>query len=181
MDKTEEEQPPKPATLFRQNQKKMKQLGIEKSAYTLASVCLALSYPGNQLTDNDLLSLLQDKTQQVDVLSPIQTEIIQNFKLLQNHDGIIQLNTANAVPIKMSFIKLYNSAHFKIIPLDNDDLKIKIIDGVEYESGSFREKINSFLLELSTGNIVLDLGREHLILSKNLKRDLRLDAKHPLK
>ena len=181
MDKTAEEQPPKPATIFRQNQKRLKLLGIEKGAYTLASICLALSYPGNQLAGTELVSLLQDKTQPVDNLSPAQTEIIQNVKLLKNRDGIIQFSTVNAAPIKMSFIKFNNSAHFKIIPLDNDDLKIKIIDGVEFESGLFREKINSFILELSTGNIVLDLGREHLTLSKNLKRDLYLDVIHPLK
>jgi hypothetical protein len=59
-----------------------------------------------------------------------------------------------------------------VIPLDNNDLKIKVIDGIEYESGSLREKINSCIIELSTGNMILDLGRENLILTRNLKQTL---------
>ena len=181
MDKTEEEQPSKPSTLFRQNWRQMKQLGIEKTMCTIAAICRSLSLSGNQLAGTDLLLLLQDKTQPMNALTSSQTELLQSFKLLQNRGGIIQINTVNATPVKLSFIKFFNSSHVKILPLDNDDLKIKVIDGIEFETGTFREKINSFVLELSTGNIVFDLGREHLILSKNLNHELSLDVIHPPK
>ena len=42
---------------------------------------------------------------------------------------------------------------------------------MEFESGSVREKINSFVLDISTGNVVLDLGKEHLTISKNLRNE----------
>ena|GEM_PF-1003764 len=172
MDKTAEEQPPKPATLFRQNVKRMKQLGIEKGVCTLAAICEAISCPGNQFAGADLLTLLQDKVQSADESYPNLTGTVQKLKLLQNKGGIIQIYTANAAPIKISCLTIFNSAHLKIIPLDNDDLKIVVIDGVAFESGSFKEKINSLLIELSTGNILFDLGRDHQVLSKNLKHEM---------
>ena len=156
-------------------------MGIEKTMCTIAAICRSLSLSGNQLAGTDLLLLLQDKTQPMNALTSSQTELLQSFKLLQNRGGIIQINTVNAAPVKLSFIKFLNSSHVKILPLDNDDLKIKVIDGIEFETGTFREKINSFVLELSTGNIVFDLGREHLILSKNLNHELSLDVIHPPK
>ena len=159
----------------------MKMLGIEKNMSTITAICRSLFLSGNQLTGSDLLLLLQDKTQPMNALSSSQAEVLQNFKLLQNREGIIQIHTVNAAPVKLSFIKFLNSSHVKVLPLDNDDLKISVIDGVEFETGTFREKINSFVLELSTGNIVFDLGREHLILSKNLNHELNLDVIHPSK
>ena len=143
-----------------------------KGVCTLAAVCQALFYPGNQFAGSDLLTLLQDKTQSVDGPSASLTGTIQKLKLIQNKGGIIQIHTTNATPIKISFLTIFNSAHLKIIQMDNDDLKIVIIDGVAFESGAIREKINSLLIELSSGNILLDLGRDHLVLAKNLNHEM---------
>jgi hypothetical protein len=59
-----------------------------------------------------------------------------------------------------------------IIPLDNNDLKINILNGIEYESGNSREKINSLVVDLSGSTIIMDIGTGHQLISKNLRHEI---------
>lgn len=172
LDKSNEEASLKSTALFRQNLKQMKQLGIEQTTACLSAVFHSVISTGNQLTGADLLSFKQLKTDSAFNSLSYLTEILQKISLIKNNNGIIEIYTANGIPLRISSFKIHNHSHLKIIPLDNNDLKIRIIDGVEFESGSLREKINSFIIELSTGNIILDLGMGNQILTRNLKQTL---------
>ena len=169
LDKASEEALPKSINLLRQNMNRMKQLGIERNTATLAALFQALVTSGNQLTGIELDLLPQDKglLEKSSALNPI--EAIQKIKLIRNKDGIISILMDGSNPVKFSSFRIAGMVHAKIILLDNNDLKINIIDGLEYESGIIREKINSFIIDLMAGTLVLDMGLEHHIISKNLK------------
>jgi hypothetical protein len=169
LDKASEEALPKPINLIRQNMNRMKQLGIEKNTATLAGLFQALIISGNQLSNAELTSLQLEKVTQENSSTPKLIEAIQKIRLIRNKDGIISILMDGSIPVKFSTIKISGTAHIKIIPLDNNDLKISVIDGLEYESGLIREKINSLIIDLMAGYLVIDMGLEHHIISKNLK------------
>lgn len=172
LEKATEETLPKVTTSFRHHLNRMKLLGIEPNTAYLTAILNSINNSGNQLTTSDLTSMKLGKTATGDSSILILTETLQKIKSITNNNGIIELNTANSIPIKISPFKISARSHIKIIPLDNNDLKLKVIDGFEYESGWIKENVNSFILELSTGNVVIDLGREHQIVTKNLKHDI---------
>jgi len=169
LDKSDEESAVKSSILLKQNLNRMHQLGIEPCVASLASLFNSVLNPGSQLTGIELYTLNQEKTRQgISYLSNL-TEIIQNIKSIKNTGGIISIETNGAVPLKVATLFIFNRCHFKIIPLDNNDLKISVIDGIEYESSFRKEKINSFIIDLATGTVIIDLGAEHQIVSRNLK------------
>ncbi len=172
LEKATEEVLPKATTNFWHHYNQMKLLGIEPNTTYLSAILNSVINAGNQLTASDLASLNLQKSNNGASFVPILTETIQKIKSLTNSNGIVELNTINSLPFKILPFKISARSHLKVIPLDNNDLKLKVIDGFEYESGWIKENINSFILELSTGNIIIDLGREHQIVTKNLKHDI---------
>ena len=172
LDKASEEATLKSTILFRQNLNRMKQLGIDQTIACLASLFNSLINSGNQLTGSDLTSFKQGEQQPGSSTLFNLTETIQKLKLIKNDAGIVEIYTTDSAPVKILSFKISNHSHLKIIPLDNNDLKIKIIDGIEFESGVVRENVNSLIIDLSTGNILLDLGEEHTLLSRNLTHEI---------
>lgn len=160
----------KAAYLFRQNFNRLKQLGIDKTISYSVSLFNALNIPGSHFTGSDLASFGQAKLQAWGGSLPALTETVQKIRLIKNDNGIIGLYTIDSKPFKFLFFRFSNLARLKVIPLDNNDLKIMVIDGIFYESGVVNEKVNTAIIELSTGNIVIDLGANHQILTRNLKQ-----------
>ena len=169
LDKTSKEPVPKSAVRFSQNLNRMKHLGIEQSIAGLASLFTSLVNTGDQLSGSELATLRQEKWQPGSSSFPNLTEAIQKIKLIKNFDGIIEIYAVDARPIKISSFRIANMAHFKIVPLDNNDFKIRVVDGVIYESGTISEPVNSVIIDLSTGTIFVDLGTDHQTVSKNLR------------
>ncbi|MCX6220442.1 MAG: hypothetical protein NTZ69_05590 [Bacteroidia bacterium] len=172
LEKATEEALPKATTSFRYQLDRLKLLGIEPNTAYLAAILNSVNKTGNQLTTSDLASMNMGKPAAGDNTIPILSETLKKINNITNNNGIIELNTVNSIPVKISPFKISAHSHLKVIPLDNNDLKLKVIDGFEYESGWIKENVNSFILELSTGNVVIDLGKEHQIVSKNLKHDI---------
>jgi hypothetical protein len=160
--------------LFRQNLKKMNQLGLEQSIAYLSSVFNSVLSPGNQLTATELEALNQKMIGPNANSMTNLKETLANLKTIRNKDGIIEIKTINSVPVKISSFRILGNSRLKIIPLDNNDLKIKVIDGIEFDNGILKEKINSLILEISSGNVLIDLGKDHLIISRNLNYELSI-------
>jgi len=169
LDKNGEESSPKPTLLFRQNLNRMKQLGTDPNIASLAAVFKSLVIAGNQLSGSDLYAFRREKAIPEINSGTYMTKLLQQLRLIKNNFGIIELITADAAPLNISPYIISNRSHFKIIPLDNNDLKINVIDGVFVETGTRRERINSFIIEHSTGNLIFDIGNEHQIITRNLK------------
>lgn len=167
--------------LFRQNLIRMNQLGMEKSIAYLSSIFLSVLNPGNQLTGTELEALNQKMIGSEDNSLTDLKEVLINFKTIKNKDGIVEINTINSLPVKISSFRISDNSRIRIIPFDNNDLKIIVIDGIEFDTGILKEKINSMILNLSTGNILIDLGRDHLTISRNLKHELSISKymNHP--
>lgn len=172
LDKPGEEVQLKPTLLFRQNLNRMKQMGTEPTIASLAAVFKSVISSGSQLSGADLYSFRREKTFQVVSSVSYITEILQKLKLIKNNHGIVEIYTANGLPLRISPYLISNRAHLRIIQLGNNDLKICIIDGLEFESGIQREKINSMIVEQITGNLILDIGKEHQIITRNLRLQL---------
>jgi len=169
LDKPGEEVSLKPTLLFRQNLNRMKQLGTEQTIATLAAVFKSVIPAGSQLSGADLYSFRREnRFQEVSSASYV-TEILQKLKLIKNNYGIIEIYTANALPLRISPYLISNLSHLKIIQLGNNDLKINIIDGFKFEFGMLRENINSFTIEQSTGNLILNIGKDHQLITRNLR------------
>jgi hypothetical protein len=91
--------------------------------------------------------------------------------MIINTDDIIEITTSDSTPLKIGPFTLSAESHLKIIPFDNNDLKIKIIDGLHYDSGYEKARVNTIILELSSGNMLLNLGNDHLLLARNRQND----------
>jgi hypothetical protein len=150
----------------------MRQLGIDPTTATLISLLKSLINTGNQLSGSDLASFRQEKLLTSSSSKSSMTEIIQKIKLLQNNFGIVEIFTTDYKPIKILSFSIANKSHFMIIPLDNNDLKIKVIDGIESESGNLWQKVNSLIIDLSGSTIILDIGSDHQIISRNLQHQI---------
>jgi hypothetical protein len=172
LEKTTTEALPKATASLRHHLNRMKLLGIEPNTAYITAILNSVNNSGNRLTTSDLASMNPGKTATGDNSMPVLTETLQKIKSITNNNGIIELNTINSIPFKILPFKISARSHLKVIPLDNNDLKLRVIDGFEYESGWIKEDVNSFILELSTGNVIIDLGREHQIVTKNLKHDI---------
>jgi hypothetical protein len=171
LDKSSEEAILNPSIRFRQNLNRMKQLGIDLTMAGLASLFNSVKNSGDQLTGVELASLIPEKMETGNITFPKLIETIQKIKLIKNYDGIVETYTVDGKPLKISSFRITSRSHLKIIPLDNNDLKIKVIDGIEYESGAINEPVNSLIIDRSTGNLIVDLGAGHLTVSKNLRRE----------
>jgi hypothetical protein len=172
LDKIPEEPLLKSTLIFRRNLSRMKQLGIEPKIAFLASVFQSLINPGCQLSGNDLVSFRQDEKAGVSQADARLTDTTHKITLVKNKDGIVEINTENSNPVEFLSFKIYNRAQLKIIPLDNNDLKISIINGIEMNSGTASLKVNSLIIDLSSGSILLDLGKNHQLISRNLSREI---------
>ncbi|MEI6276591.1 MAG: hypothetical protein WCP08_11410 [Prolixibacteraceae bacterium] len=172
LDKPSEEPTLKPTLLFRQNLNRMRQLGIDMTTATLTSLLKSLINPGSQLSGSDLASFRQEKLLSGNNSNSSLTQLIQKIKLLRNNNGIIEIQTTDSMPIPILSFKISRESHLMIIPLDNNDLKIKVIDGIVFESGLSTEKVNSMIIDLSSSNLILDIGTDHQLISKNLKHEI---------
>jgi hypothetical protein len=172
LDKIPDEQVLKSTLMFRRNLTRMKQLGIEPKIAFLASALSSLINPGSQLSGADMISIRQDEKDAASQPVSALTESAKKITLIKNKDGIAEIYTADALPVEFLTFKILNRAQFKIIPLDNNDLKINIISGIEMISGPAGLKINSMIIDLSSGSILLDLGKNHQLISRNLSREI---------
>jgi hypothetical protein len=172
LDRIPEEPGMKSTMLLRRNLNRMKQLGIEPKVAFLASVFNSLINPGNQLTGTDLVINRQDENKTGGIPANSISESAQKFKLIKNNEGIVEVLTTDSSSANFLSFKIMNHAKLKIIPLDNNDLKINIISGIEMDSGMARLKVNSMIIELSTGSILLDLGKNHHLISRNLSHEI---------
>lgn len=151
---------------LRQNFGRMRQLGIERTMAGFSGILNAMIMEGDQLSGSELSTVCREKLTEGRSLSASGEEVLQKIKLLRNENGIIEINTSELKPFRIQNFRIYNRSHFKIIPLDNNDLKINIIDGFEYDDGLLKENLNSVIFELSSGCIVIDFGTDHQIFTK---------------
>ncbi len=171
LDKPVEVTIPNPVSSFRLSLNRMKQLGLEPTTASIAALFNALLNNGNKLTNSDLVSLRQGILDQGHNASLNLTEIIPRIRLLKNSDGIVEILTTDSNPLSILPFKVFNKSHFKILLLDNNDLKIKVIDGIEYEAGFIRGKVNSILTDLSNGSLIIDVGINHQISTRSLRQN----------
>ena len=121
---------------------------------------------GDQLSGTELSAVCREKLTEGRNFSVAGEEILQKIKLLKNEHGIIEIITSDLKPIRILNFRILNRSHFKIVPLDNNDLKIKIIDGFEYGDDLLKENVNSIIIEVSTGSLIIDFGTEHQLFTK---------------
>ncbi len=172
LEKTGEVVTMKPVIQYRQYLNRMRQLGTDLTTATLVSLLNSLIIPGNQFSGSDLASFRQEKLLTGSNSVSYMTEIIQKLKLMKNNFGIVEIQTTDLKPVKIMSFKISDQSRLMIIPLDNNDLKIKVIAGIEYESGRSLEKVNSLLIDVSGSNLILDIGTDHQLVSRNLRHEI---------
>lgn len=151
---------------LRQNISRMRQLGMERTVIGLTAILNSIITNGDQLTGSDLITVCKEKLSDGKSFSTAVDEVLQKIKLLKNENGIIEVITSDFKPFKILNFRISNRSHFKIIPLDNNDLKITVIDGFEYVDDILKEDVNSVIFELSTGSAVIDFGTDHQLFTK---------------
>jgi hypothetical protein len=139
----------------------MRQLGIEKTIAGVSSLLNSMIMDGDQLTGAELASAFKEKLTDGRSLSAAEEEILQKIKLLRNEDGIVEIYTSENIPLRIMNFTISNHSRFKIIPLDNNDLKIKVIGGIEYDTNVLRGRVNSVIFELAAGSMIVDFGTDH--------------------
>ena len=151
---------------LRQSISRLRQLGIERTIAGISSVLNSIIMDGDRLTSGELTAVYKEiLTEGKSLLTPAE-ELIQKIKLLKNEDGIVEINTSELKPFRILNFRIYDKSHFKIIPLDNNDLKIRVIDGIDYDNDVIKEKVNSVIFELATGSLIIDIGSDHQVFTK---------------
>ncbi|MEI7420688.1 MAG: hypothetical protein WCK18_01280 [Prolixibacteraceae bacterium] len=166
LEKPNEEVVNKSIFRFRQNVSRMRQLGIERTITGISSILNSMIMDGDQLSGTELLAVWREKLAEGRSNPGTGEEILQKIKFLKNEHGIIEINTSDLKPLRIQNFRIFNRSHFKIVPLDNNDLKIKIIDGFEYDDDLLKENVNSIIFEVSTGSLIIDIGIEHQLFTK---------------
>ena len=159
LDKATEEALPKATTSFRYQLNRLKLLGIEPNTAYLTAILNSVNNAGNKLTTSDLASLnLQESDNGANNI-PILTETFLKIKSITNSNGIVELKYCQLNSHQNFTIQNFSQFSSKGHSTDNNDLKLRVIDGIDYESGWIKENVNSIIIELSTGNVVIDLGK----------------------
>lgn len=151
---------------LRQHVTRMRQLGIERTITGVSAILNSIIMDGDQLSGTELSAVCREKLTEGRSFSIAGEEILQKIKLLKNEHGIIEINTSDLKPIRILNFRILNRSHFKIVPLDNNDLKIKIIDGLEYVDDLLKENVNSIIFEVSTSSLIIDFGTGHQTYTK---------------
>ena len=151
---------------LRQNINRMRQLGIERTIAGVSSLLNSMIMDGDQLTGTELTAAYKEKLTDGRSLLASGEEVLQKIKLLRNKDGIVEINTSDNKPLRIMNFRISNHSRFKIIPPDNNDLKIKVIDGIEYDTDVWKESVNSVIFELAEGSMIVDFGTDHQVFTK---------------
>ncbi|MCE1197366.1 MAG: hypothetical protein LWW85_00230 [Marinilabiliales bacterium] len=144
-------------TLFQKYLKKFSQLGVDPEMAALTAALNALALPGSRLSGSELVSA---KGKNGEELLPM-----QHIKWMKNVDGIVEVNTLDGTPQPFNRLLFGNNCRIKVIPFENNDLKLIVNEGVWFDTGWGKEKVKSAILELSTGNLLVVLGEEHTLVS----------------
>ena len=166
LEKPSEEVVNKSVLRLRQNISRMRQLGIERTITGVTAILNSTILEGDQLSGTELTAVCREKLAEGRSFSVAGEEILQKIKLLRNEHGIIEINTSDLKSFRILNFRIFNRSRFKIVPLDNNDLKIKIIDGFEYDDDLLKENVNSIIFEVSTGSLIIDFGTDHQLLTK---------------
>lgn len=151
---------------LRQNVGRMRQLGIERTITGVSAILNSMIMDGDQLFGTELSAVCREKLTEGRRLSVAGEEILQKIKSLRNEHGIIEINTSDSKSIRILNFRIFNRSHFKIVPLDNNDLNIRIIDGFEYNDDLLKDNVNSIIFEVSTSSLIIDFGTDHQLLTK---------------
>jgi hypothetical protein len=160
-----------PMVQFRQNLNRLTKIGTDPAVFFLITLFNSIKNSGEDLTGEEIALLAREKLFQNRSGTSVLNKISQKIKMINNTNDIIEISTVDSTPLKLGHFTISAESHMKIIPFDNNDLKIKIIDGIYYDSGYETVKVNTIILELSSGNMLLNLGYDHLLLSRNTRKD----------
>lgn len=149
---------------MKQNLHRMQELGIDPFSATLVTLFRSLIYPGSQVGGELLTVFNSDQNHAQAFLK----SNLSKIKSLKNKDGIVEVYTLEAKGIRIAHLQIANHAKFMLLPLDNNDFKLIILNGFTFELGSALKQVNVIITEPTTGNVILDIGAEHTIITKQI-------------
>jgi len=151
-----------PGELFREYTSLREKYCHQKVAGLMA-VMKWLQMPGNEVTGNQIQTLMTRITPAFAADHPVWFSNLGRIALFKNENGHVILKTVDRKPLLFSNMRLENGAEFKITVFGNRDISLGIISGFEYVISPFKFSLNSLLINSSSGNFLFDYDLDHTI------------------
>ena len=129
----------------------------------IAALMKLLQKPGVEVTGAQLQSLV---VRYKSSFSSGQSNVLKNLGQigwLSNENGIVLLRTIDTKAIVLKNLRIADGARFTIAVLGNGDLSVGIISGFQSIVNEMEWPLNNFLIDCSTGNVVLDYDHDHTL------------------
>lgn len=94
-----------------------------------------------------------------------------NIDFIREENGMVQLKTHNGQTVHFDQIGIRDESRIRIFPLPGKYLKIEIVEEVDIGKTDRRFHLNRVILKRKSGDMVLDYGRDHTLLTRNIIKD----------
>jgi hypothetical protein len=97
---------------------------------------------------------------------------IGKISMVKNAGNIIEIRTANGVPVMFDKLKVEDKSQVKITTLSNENEQIDVISRVKVGKMVVWYDLNYIRLDKKTGNLIFDYDSDHTQATLNLKKDI---------
>lgn len=141
----------------------------------IAALMKLLQKSGAEVTGKQLQTLVSRYKSSFPVDHVPMFKRIGQIRLLKNENGIISVHTVDNKALIFDNMMVADGARFNVSSLDNGDLSCAIISGFQSVVKEVKRTLNSFLIDCSSGNVILDYDHDHTM--KTVSFDTLFSAK----
>jgi hypothetical protein len=144
----------------------------ESTISGFASILRLLSIPGTELNGVQLQSLITSVNPNFNSSNPVLFSAIGQIEKVRNKDGLISITNVGKSVVSIDHLRIENKARFMLAETGNKDLMIRVISGIDYADIHFKSSLNSVLVDISSGNLILDYDHDHTLRTVNYRRNV---------
>ena len=122
-----------------------------------------LKKPGTIVTGNQLQKLISQCNPLFQINNVGLFQTIGQIQLIKNENGILSLRSIGGKPLIYNNMRIDDGARFNLSFFDNGDLSIGILAGFQKIVKQVALPLNTYLFDISSGNLILDYDHDHTI------------------
>lgn len=116
-----------------------------------------------EVTGNQIQKVITKFSPSFEINNAALFKMIGHFQSFKNENGIISVRTIGGQPLLFNNLSVEDGARFIVSSFDNGDLSVGIISGFRKIVNQVSLPLNSFLIDISSGNLILDYDNDHTI------------------
>lgn len=138
------------------------------SAAGISGVLNTLTIPGTEIKGSQLQALINQYNPSFSRLNPQFYSAIGQIDMLKNESGIISIKTVAQKSITLPGIRMADNARIMLDRFGNGDSSVGVISGFTVGDQNTWIPLNKMLLDISSGNVILDYDADHTLRTINL-------------